>query len=60
MNGGARVLGRVHDMHHRGIEREGWGDMNLNYYQGETVEVGSPLKVMESTNEERRRSETSV
>ena len=47
-------------MHHRGVKREGWGDMNLNYNQGKTVKAGSPLKVMESTNEERGRSETSV
>ena len=30
MNGRARVLGGVNDMHHRGVKREGRGDMDLD------------------------------
>ena len=30
MNGGARVLRRANDMHHRGVEGKGWGNMDLN------------------------------
>ena len=47
-------------MHYRGVKREGRGDVNLNYNQGETVKVGLPLEVMKGTDEKRGRSETSV
>ena len=60
VNGRARVLGRAHNMHHRGVKRKGRGKMNLNYNQRETVELRSPLKVMESTDKEGRHSKTSV
>ena len=51
VNGRAGILRRAHDMHYRGVKGEGWGDMNLDYNQRETVKVGPPLKVMESTDE---------
>ena len=34
MNGGARVLRRANNVHHRGVKREGRGNMNLNNDQG--------------------------
>ena len=60
MNGRAGVLGGAHNMHHRSVKRKGRGNVNLNYNQRETVELRSPLEVMESTDEKRRCSKTSV
>ena len=60
VNGGARVLGRTDDMHHRGIKGKGWRDMYLNNDQGVVMDLRAPLKVMERTNEERGCSKTSV
>ena len=60
MDGGARVLRGANDMHYRGVERKGWGNVNLNNNQGVMVNFGTPLKVMKRTNEERGSSETCV
>ena len=60
MNGGARVLRGANDVHHRGVERKGWGNVNLNNNQGVMVNFRTPLKVMKRTNEERGSSETCV
>ena len=60
MNGGARVLRGANDMHHRGVERKGWGNMNLDDNQGIVMNFRTPLKVMKCTNKERGSSETCV
>ena len=56
----ARVLGGANNLHHQGVEREGWGNMNLNYDQGVMMDSRTPLKIMKRTNEERRGSKTCV
>ena len=56
----ARVLGGANDMHHRGVEREGGGNMNLNYDQGVIMDSRTPLKIMKCTDKERGSSETCV
>ena len=56
----ARVLGGANNMHHRGVKREGWGNVNLNYNQGIVMYFRTPLKVMERTNKERGCSKTGV
>ena len=56
----ARILRGANDMHHWGVKREGWGNMNLNYDQGVVMDSGTPLKVMERTNKERGCSKTGV
>ena len=60
MEGRARVLGRTNNMHHRGVEGESGGNMNLNYDQGVVMDSRTPLKIMKRTNKERRSSETCV
>ena len=60
MNGRAGVLGRTNDVYYWKVEREGWGDVNLNYNQRVMVYFGTPLKVMERADEEGRGSETCV
>ena len=60
MNGRARVLRGANDMHYRGVERKGWGDVNLNNNQGVMMNFRTPLKVMKRTNEERGSSESCV
>ena len=39
MNGGAGVLRRSNDVHHRGVKRKGRGDVNLNNNQGIVVDL---------------------
>ena len=39
MNGGAGVLRRSNDMHHRGVKGKGRGDVNLNNNQGIVVDL---------------------
>ena len=60
MKRGARVLGGVNNVHHRGVKREGRGNMNLNNDQGVVMNFRTPLKVMECTNKERGCSKTGV
>ena len=60
VNGGAGVLRRMNDVYYWKVERESWGDVNLNDNQGIMVYFRTPLKVMESTDEEGRGSETRV
>ena len=60
MKGRAGVLGRANDMHHRGVKREHWRDMNLNYDQGVVMYFRTPLKVMECTDKEGGSSKASV
>ena len=60
MNGGARVLRGVNDMHYWGVERKGWGDMDLNNDQGVVMDLRTPLKIMKCANKERRSCETCV
>ena len=55
-----RVLGRMNDMHHRGVEGKGWRDMDLNNDQGVMVNCRAPLEVVECTNKERGSSKTGV
>ena len=55
-----RVLGGTNDMHHRGVKRKGWRDMDLNDDQGVMVNCRTPLKVMERTNKKRGCSKTGV
>ena len=38
VNGGAGVLRRLNDVHHRGVKGKGRGDMNLNDDQGIVVD----------------------
>ena len=47
-------------MHHWGVKRKGWGDIDLNDDQGVMMDSGAPLKIMECAKEERRCSKTSV
>ena len=56
----ARILGGVNNMNRRGVEREGGGNMNLNYDQGVMMDSRTPLKIMECTNKERGSSETCI
>ena len=56
----ARILGGVNNMHHRGVKRKGWGNVNLNYDQGVVMHFRTPLKVVERTNKKRGSSETCV
>ena len=60
MEGRARVLGGTNDMHHRGVEGESRGNVNLNYDQGVMMDSRTPLKIMERTNKEGGSSETCV
>ena len=60
MKGRARVLGGANNMHYWSVEREGWGNMDLNYDQGVMMDSRTPLKIMKRTNKERRSSETCV
>ena len=60
VNGGARVLRGANDMHHWGVERKGWGDVNLNNDQGVVMNLRTPLKVMKRANKERGSCETCV
>ena len=60
VNGRAGVLGRTNNVYYWKVEREGWGDVNLNYNQRVMVHFRTPLKVMERTDEEGRSSETCV
>ena len=60
MNGRARVLGRTNDVHHWGVEREGRGDVDLNQDQGVVMDSGTPLKIVECTNQERGSSKACV
>ena len=56
----ARVLGGTNDMHHWGVKREGWGNVNLNYNQGIMMYLRTPLKVVERTDEKGGSGETGV
>ena len=56
----ARVLGRANNMHHQGVKRKGWGDMNLDYDQRVVMDCRAPLKIMERTNEKRGHSEAGI
>ena len=60
MEGRTRVLGGTNDMHHRGVKRKGWGDMNLNYNQGVVMYLRTPLEIMERTDKKRGSSEPCV
>ena len=60
MNGGARVLGGANNIHHWGVEREGWRNVNLNYNQGVVMHLRAPLKVVERTNKKGGSSKTGV
>ena len=60
MNGGARVLRRANDVHHWGVERKSWGNVNLNNNQGIMMNFRTPLEVMKRTNEEGGSSESCV
>ena len=60
VNGRARVLGRANNMHHWGVKREGWRDVNLNYNQRVVMYLRVPLKVVERTNKKRGSSKTGV
>ena len=60
MEGRARVLGRANNMHHRGVKREGWRNVNLNYNQGVVMHLRMPLKVVERTNKKGGSSKTGV
>ena len=53
-------MGRMNNVHHWGVKGKGRRDMNLDYYQRETVEIGAPLKIVKGTNKKRGCSETSV
>ena len=60
MNGRAGVLGRVDDVHHRGVKGKGGGDVDLNNNQRVMMDFRTPLKIMECTNKEGGSSETCV
>ena len=47
-------------MHHWGVKRKGWRDMDLNDDQGIMMNGRAPLKVVERTNKEGRSSKTGV
>ena len=60
MEGGARVLGRANDMHHQGVRREGWRNVNLDYNPGVMMHLRTPLKVVECTNKKGGSGKTGV
>ena len=60
MNGGARVLRGANDVHYWGVERKGWGNVNLDNDQGIVMNFRTPLEVMKRTNEEGGSSESCV
>ena len=60
MKRGARVLGRANDMHHQGVKREGWRNVNLDYNQGVMMHLRTPLKVVECTNKKGGSGKTGV
>ena len=60
VNRRAGVLGGTNDMHYRSVEREGGRDVNLYNDQGVMVNSGTPLKVVESTDEKRRSSKSGI
>ena len=60
MNRRTGVLGRVNNVHHRGVKRKGWGNVDLDDDQRVVRDFRTPLKIMKRTNKERGSGKTCV
>ena len=56
----ARVLGRTNNVHHRGVKRKGWRNMDLDDDERVVMNCRAPLKVVERANKKGGSSKSGV